>query len=129
MKEAIKLILQIRLIKFLFSGVINTVITYIIYLTLLKLLSYQLSYTIAFIFGIAIAFFLNHTFVFNANKSWKSIAIFPLVYLFQYFFGVLVLWFFISFLGLDPKLGPIVVAILSLPFTYWLCSFIFVESK
>jgi putative flippase GtrA len=128
MKNYINLFIKNDKIKFVFSGAINTTITYLIYLILLQSYGIQPSYTIAYIFGILIAFFLNQTFVFNKKKC-KAAVLFPLVYLAQYFFGVLLLWLFISICGLNSKLGPLIVGILSLPFTYFLSSLIFNETK
>ena len=46
-------------VRFLASGGLNTLVTYIAYLVLLHWLPYQQSYSIAFASGIALAYVLN----------------------------------------------------------------------
>jgi putative flippase GtrA len=131
MKKLAKSALQNRFVRFLGTGGINTAITYLIYLILLRVMNYQLSYTITYITGIILAFFLNRRFVFRTHRGWKSILLYPLVYVFQYLFGMLVLWFIVNQLAWSAKLGPLFVVVLSVPLTYLLSKFIFVgrESK
>jgi putative flippase GtrA len=129
MKDLIASALKARFTRFLCTGGINTAITYTIYLILLQVLNYQVSYTIAYVTGIVIAFLLNRVFVFKTHQGWKSILFYPLVYVFQYLFGILVLWLVVSHIGLDVKFGPLVVVILSIPLTYLLSRLIFVGHK
>ncbi|RYZ65352.1 MAG: hypothetical protein EOP09_14395, partial [Proteobacteria bacterium] len=46
-------------LRFLFAGGLNTAVTYLMYLGLLQVTSYQISYAIAFVSGIAIIFILS----------------------------------------------------------------------
>ncbi len=126
MKDLISSALKARFIRFLFTGGINTVVTYVMYLLLLQVLSYQVSYTIAFVSGIAIAFLLNKLFVFKTHRGWQTVMLYPFVYFAQYIFGMLLLWLVVSQLGLSVKLGPLIVVILTIPLTYWLSRLAFV---
>lgn len=129
MKRLITVALKNRFIRFLCTGGINTAVTYGIYLILLQTVNYQISYTIAYVTGIVLTFLLNRLFVFKVHQGWKSIMLYPLVYAFQYLFGMLVLWLGVSYLGLNVALGPMVVVILSIPLTYWLSKLVFVGHK
>ena len=129
MKDLITFALNARFTRFLCTGGINTVITYGIYLALLQVINYQLSYTIAYVTGIAIAYFLNRMFVFKAHQGWKSVMLYPFVYFVQYLFGMVVLWLVVSKLDLNVELGPLVVVVLTMPLTYWLTRFVFVGVK
>ena len=51
--------------RFIVSGGLNTFVTYLIYLGLLFILDYRVSYTISYIFGIFISYWLNVKFVFH----------------------------------------------------------------
>jgi hypothetical protein len=42
--------------RFLFSGTLNTGLSYLFYLALLQFLTYRSAYTIAFVFGILISY-------------------------------------------------------------------------
>jgi len=121
--------MEFRFIRFLCSGGANTAITYIIYLLLLQFLTYQVSYTIAYVAGIAIAFTLNKVFVFKEHQGWKSVLLYPFVYLIQYLFGILILWLTVNQMGLKVELGPLVVIVLTVPLTYWLSKLAFVGIK
>jgi putative flippase GtrA len=110
------------------TGGLNTAVTYGIYLLLLQVTNYQISYTIAYVTGIIFTFLLNRLFVFKTHQGLKSLVLFPLVYVFQYFFGMLILWLGVQYLNLDVKFGPLVVVILSIPLTYLLSKFVFVGS-
>ena len=85
-----------------------------------------MSYTIAYVTGIGIAFLLNKIFVFKTHRGWKSVMVYPFVYFAQYLFGILVLWLIVSQLGLSVELGPLVVVVLTIPLTYWLSRLAFV---
>lgn len=126
MKELIASALKARFVRFLCTGGINTIITYAIYLVLLQIINYQLSYTIAFVAGIMIAYFLNKVFVFKTHQGWKSVMLYPFVYFIQYLFGMLILWLLVSQTGLSVEFAPLVVVALSVPLTYWLTRFVFV---
>ena len=61
-----------RFFRFLISGAINTSVTYGIYLLLLPVMSYPISYSIAYVIGIGVAYFLNRAFVFRAHQGARS---------------------------------------------------------
>lgn len=114
--------------KFLVAGGINTLVTYAIYLGLLAFMPYALSYTIAYVTGIALAFVLNRFFVFKSHRGACSVLLFPLVYAVQYVVGVAVLWLWIDVLGMGAAWGPFVVVVVSVPVTFLLSRRVFVPS-
>ena len=118
-----------RFILFLCTGGLNTAVTYCIYLLLLQVFNYNISYTIAYFTGIVFTFFLNKLFVFKTHQGLKSLFLFPLIYIIQYLFGVLIIGVSVQYLNLDIKLGPLVGIILSIPLTYLLNKFVFVGHK
>lgn len=126
MKNLINSAFKARFIRFLCTGGINTAITYAIYLLLLQVISYQVSYTLAYVTGIAIAFLLNKIFVFKTHRGWKSVILYPLVYFAQYLLGILILWLVVDQLGLRAEFGPLAVIVLTIPLTYWLNRLVFV---
>ena len=118
-----------QFIRFVGVGGINTIVTYLLYLLLLLVTNYTLSYTMAYLFGIALSYWLNLKFVFQEKSSRKKIVLFPLVYLVQYLFGVLVLYVAIEKLNISEKIAPILIVILTVPLTFILTKKILSEKK
>lgn len=113
--------------RFLLSGGFNTVLTYVLYLLLLQVVSYWVAYSISFITGIGLAYFLNRTFVFRQHRgriSWFGV---PLVYGIQYGAGVALLWLWVSVLEFDARIGPLVVIALTVPLTFYLMRVLFTD--
>jgi putative flippase GtrA len=118
-----------RFFRFILSGGLNTAITYAIYLLLLQQISYQISYTVAYVSGIVISYILNRAFVFRGHRGLRSILLFPLVYVAQYGFGMLILWLWIDMAKLNDKVAPLIVVAVTLPLTYVFSRFVFLGSK
>ena len=107
-----------QFIKFVGVGGINTVVTYLLYLLLLYILSYQVSYTIAYVFGIGLSYWLNLKFVFQEKSSKRKIVLFPLVYLVQYSIGMFILYIAIDKFDIPVELAPILVVLITVPLTF-----------
>lgn len=106
--------------RFLFWGGVNTLLGYVIYLSLLLFLPYLLSYTVAFIASILISYLFNSKFVFSQDLKWSKAIKYPLVYLTQYLIGTSVLYLLVQVWGLSPSLAPLAVVVLTIPITYLL---------
>lgn len=109
-----------RLCRFIISGCLNTLLTYAVYLALLQLLPYQTSYTVSYLSGVVLAYALNRYFVFRRHRGAWSIAALPLIYLAQFLLGLFVIWVCVEKLGVSDIVAPVVVIIISVPFTYFL---------
>ena len=61
---------------------------------LLRFVLYRTSYSLAYIIGVVLSYFLNRVFVFRSNRGLSTAALFPVVYLIQYLAGLSVvpLW-------------------------------------
>lgn len=113
-------------LRFLLSGGLNTAVTYLIYLGLLRRAGYQLSYAIAFVCGIAISYVMGRVFVFKSHQGYRSALMLPLVYLIQYLAGAAVVWMWVDLLYQRPSLAPAISIAITLPITYLLSKFAFV---
>lgn len=105
-------------VRFLISGGVNTLGTYLLYLGLLHLMPYWLSYAIAFVCGIGLAYLLNRFFVFGAPRSERKAALLPLVYLAQYGVGALVVYGWVAGLHWPPALAPLASLVITVPLTF-----------
>lgn len=113
-------------LRFLLAGGINTAVTYLIYIGLLQVTSYQISYAIAFVSGIAISYVLGRVFVFKVHQGYRSALMLPMVYLIQYLIGAAVVWTWVDLLMQHPMLAPAISIGVTLPLTYFLSKFAFV---
>lgn len=111
--------------RFLVSGGVNTLITYVLYLALLQVLPYRLSYTISFVFGIALAYVINHYFVFQVRRHGARGLLFPFVYAVQYLVGLLVVHTWVALLHWHASLAPLAAIVVTLPVTFLLSKWVF----
>lgn len=121
----LEMISRFSLARFLVSGGFNTVLTYLVYLIALNWLSYAWSYSLAYALGIVLAFILNRSYVFKSDRGWRSVILFPFVYLAQYLISMLVLRVWIDHLGWRAELAPLMAIVVSLPVTYVLSRLVF----
>lgn len=115
--------------RFLLAGGINTILSYAFYVFFLLFFHYAIAYTISCILSIVISYLLNTKFVFRSHYSWSRFFAFPLVYLVQYFVGLVLLHLVIEFLHVRPLLAPIVVVAITWPITYLLSRYILTHKK
>ncbi len=120
----LKLIL-LRLSKFLLSGGLNFGLTYLVYLGALFFLSYQASYVLAYVVGIVFSYFINRQFVFEANYTHKQLILYPLIYIAQLVFSLLLGRLWVDVLGCNEKWMPIFSAMICIPPTFVLMHFLF----
>jgi putative flippase GtrA len=105
-------------LRFLISGSVNTAGTYLLYLALLQFLPYWLSYAIAFVCGIGLAYLLNRFFVFGAPRSEAKAAMLPVVYLVQYGVGALIVFIWVRGLDWPASLAPLASIAITVPLTF-----------
>lgn len=104
--------------RFLVAGVVNTGVSYAIYLLLLAVLPYLAAYTIAYVVGIAISYLLLTRFVFRTDRRLATAVRFPLVYIAQYLTGSAVIVLLVETLGVRASIAAIVAIIVSIPVTF-----------
>ncbi len=121
--------LKNKFIKFIGAGVINTVASYLLYVILVLFLNYQISYAIAFVFGIILSFVLNTKYVFEVEQTFKKFILFPLVYIVQYLLGAIMMNIIVEMIGVNKFFAPLVVTICLLPVSYLLSKKILQNKK
>ncbi|WP_434989310.1 GtrA family protein [Xanthomonas melonis] len=125
LQQVRKLVRKSSFVRFLISGGINTVATYATYLALLQATSYKVAYTAAYVFGIVIAFFVNRLFVFQTHRGWRSLLLFPFVYLTQYVVSLAVVFAWVEHFGFSATLAPLMAILVTVPLTFLLSRFVF----
>lgn len=121
-------LLNKEFLKFVISGGINTLTTYLVYLLLLLFINYSLSYTLSYVSGIFLSYYLNTVFVFKEKISFIKFLKFPVVYLTQYLINIFMMYVLVEHLGLSTKIVPLIVIVITIPVTYVLSKLI-IKSK
>lgn len=125
MKSLADAICRYAVLRFLITGGINTLITWLIYIMLLNKFGYKCSYTTAYVVGIFLGFIFNRFFVFRDSRGVISIILFPFVYLVQYLLGLLVVWAWVDLMQMQAILAPIMSTIIVVPVTFIFSRYIF----
>lgn len=107
-------------LRFVLSGGINTLLTYVLYLLLLESFGHRWSYGAAFAVGIVLAYVLNRAFVFRSHAGWRSAIAMPVIYLLQFCVGLGIVELWVVWLRWPAALAPLAATALTLPMTYLL---------
>lgn len=114
-----------RFLRYVAVGAVNTAITYVAYLVLLRFVPYAVAYTIAFVAGIGIAYVLQARHVFAAQRSWGSLLPFPLVYVVQYALGTFMLAWLVESGRTSRELALVGVLAVTVPLGFAASSVLF----
>lgn len=112
-------------LRFLLSGGLNTLLTYLLYLLLLQHIGARLSYSIAFASGVALAYGLGRVFVFRQPARAGRSRYFPLIYLVQYLLGVLIVHAWVEWLAWPDALAALASICVTVPMTFVLSRWVF----
>jgi len=110
--------------RFVALGGVNAVVTYLIYLALLRWTGYAIAYTVSYVLGIAISYVMNSMVVFRTRMSVRSAAAFPLVYLFQYLVGLALVAAQIELLAVPAWLAPWIATAVLIPASFFLTRYV-----
>ena len=110
--------------QFLIIGLINTLISWVLFLILDLFMDYILAYTFSFILCIVSSYVLNSYFVFNQSLSLKQLFKYPVVYIIQYLVQTPSLIFFVEHLNISKMFAVLIVIIISIPITFISSKFI-----
>jgi putative flippase GtrA len=113
-----------RFARFLVAGGVNTAVTYLGFLLLAPRIGHLIGYTLVYSAGILLAYCLNALFVFRTEASWRTALPFPMVYGVQYFWGLLLMYLLVDFLGWRSALAMLVVIVTSVPITFLLTRYL-----
>lgn len=116
-------------IRYILAGGSNTIVTYLVYILLLRICNYYVAYSFSFVLSIVISYCLNTLFVFKTQFSWIKFLMFPSVYFTQYLCGLIMLHGIITYLHLSPLIAPIVVTATTWPISFMVCRFVLTSNK
>ena len=111
--------------RFIILGLINTMLTYILYLIFLFLLPYIWAFSITYLFWLANSYFFSSYWVFKKKIAIKSAMIFTIYSLSNYLINIMALWFFINLIGFSETIAPLITISLLTPVFYFMSKKIF----
>jgi len=101
--------------RYLVAGAVNTAASWLVYVALLRVVSYRVAYPAAFGFGILLSFLLNSWFVFGVRLSWRRLLPYPAVYAVQFAVGYVVVWLVVEKLGWPAWPAPLIALAFTVP--------------
>lgn len=107
-------------LRFAAVGLFNTAAGYVLYLLLLRFLSYAESYALTYAAGIFISYGLNSRFVFRRSLKLGKALRFPVVYGVQYVLSASALWVAVELLAVDPRIAALLAVALTVPVVFLL---------
>jgi len=115
--------------RFVLGGAINTGVTWTLFLVLARVMSPTSAYTLTYLFGIGLAYFINSRFVFMSDLRLRTAWRYPLVYVAQYAYGLAAVDILVERLELDGAGVIVFVTISSLPITFFLSKVLLTDRK
>jgi putative flippase GtrA len=114
-----------EMLRFLVTGAFNTAVTYIIFLIGAVFVPISWAYTFAYVLGILLSYLLNAVFVFRNRISKKTAKAYPLIYLFQYLLGLILLELIVNRANIEKEYGVLIVIAINIPVSFALARMVF----
>jgi putative flippase GtrA len=105
-------------LKFLIAGSANTLFSILVYQVLLFVIGHVAAYAVAYLAGIAVAYYLYARHVFDAPMAPRRFVLFTLFYLLTGLLGTLVNASLIEYLGLHARAAIFGTVAFMLPVNY-----------
>lgn len=113
-------LLESEFVRFLIAGTANTLLIYLLYLLLLLVANYGTAYSVSYLAGIVLAYWLATRYVFRTAWSWRQFVRFPSVYLVQYLGGLALMLLFVEYFAIDERIAPWIIVAVQVPMTFLL---------
>lgn len=125
LRQSLKRFINSQGFRFLFFSAANTVATYLLYLVLILVIDYQSAYSITYVIGVVLGYFLNSLFVFGVMPNFRTLLSYPLAYIVHYLCGISLLSIFVGVFGFDDRFAPLLVLVVVTPIAFVLNRFVF----
>jgi len=116
-------------IKFLIVGVINTLLTYAIFVVLTFFVATWIAFTFAYAIGLVWTVFMSSKWVFSSRTVPKKILKFSVMHLILFLIGQAVIWFFANQGIRDKLLISAIIIALTAPLSYVAGKFVFTGNQ
>lgn len=105
--------------SFLIVGVVNTAVSYAVFVLLNLIMPYWIAYSIAFVCGIVVAAVGSSRFVFYAQLTIAPFLGIATTYVASYFIGVFTLYGLVDHAHLHPALAIFAVIAITVPLNFF----------
>ena len=109
-----------QFVRYLIAGATNTALTYGLLLVAMQWIAYLAAYTVVYILGIAIGYWLQSRFVFRVPIDWRTAVRFPLVYIVQYVVGAVLLWLLVDVARIPATWAALLIVLGTVPLGFFL---------
>lgn len=113
-----------QMVRFVAAGILNTALTYIIYVCLMQFASYRTAYTVAFLFGVGLAAIVYPKAVFAQGLTLVSGCGALVAYCLSYLVGLGVLFVLVEYLRISPELAALVGLPIIVPVNFFMFRFV-----
>ncbi len=124
LKKIVHKLFEREFIRFLLAGGINAIFSYGMYLVLLLIVRYEAAYTVSYIFGIILSYYLHSILVFRKKMKLLTFLSYPIVYIIQYGLNIVLLKLLVDIAGITTIAAPILVICITIPVTFLVSRFI-----
>lgn len=104
-------------LRFLVTGSLNTLVSWIVYLLCNLLLPYMAAYSVSYLFGMFFTYYMNTRWVFKVPMKWRTFMQFPVIFVIRYLLDLTVLYLLVTHMPVPAGLGPMLGRLLH-PETY-----------
>jgi putative flippase GtrA len=111
--------------RFLLAGIANTAFSYLLYLVFLQVLKANIAYGLSFVIGVVSAHYLQRRFVFKAQSSKLTWALFLGSYALQFAAGSAIVYGIVHVLRLPAEMAPFPAMAFNFVLSYLLNRMIF----
>ncbi|MBT1191375.1 GtrA family protein [Rhodococcus kroppenstedtii] len=109
-----------HVLRFALVGVLNTGVYYGLYLLFRLAVPYWMAHLLAIACAMVFSFFLNCLYTFRTRPTWRKFALWPLTNATNYVMTTVGVIVFVSGLGMDERIAPLVAAAAAIPVTFLL---------
>jgi len=113
-----------EIVLFLIVGVSNTILTYVVYLALLRVAHYGWAFTGAFLVGLVFTGLMNIRVTFAHHPTVAACVVFSAYYILYYAFALGLLHVFVEWFAIDEHYAPILMLPIVVPINFVMIRFI-----
>ena len=102
-------------LKFVLVGLTNTIVSWIAFVILNMIFSYQISYVLSYSLGLVVSYILNGKWTFSSGLSYLGLLLYPFAYIFQFAIGYFTMGYLVESFSMTEWLAYTLSLGLSVP--------------
>lgn len=106
------------LVKFSMVGVVNTLVSYAVYLVLRLVMPYMVAFVLGWVVGVIVSFLLNCRFTYRVRPTWRGFVLFPLSSVPNIVLSSAGVLLMVEVFGWDQRIAPLIATVLAVPVSY-----------